>query len=147
MEAIVWLAIVIVLIIIEIATLGLTTIWFAGGALAACIAALFHADLLVQVILFLVVSLILLFFTRPVAARYLNNSRTKTNVDSLIGTQGLVLETVDNLKEQGQVRLGGMEWTARTETDGEVIPANTAVEVVRIDGVKAIVKRKEEKKI
>lgn len=143
MDAIVWLGIVIVLIVIEIATLGLTTIWFAGGALAACIAALLQADLMVQVLLFFAVSVLLLLFTRPAAARYLNKNRTKTNVESLIGMQGIVLEEVDNLKEQGLIRLNGMEWTARTEKDGEILARDTAVEVVRIDGVKAIVRKKE----
>ncbi len=142
MDAIVWLGIVIVLIIIEIATLGLTTIWFAGGALAACIAALLQADLMIQVLLFLAVSVLLLLFTRPVAARYLNRNRTKTNVEGLIGTQGVVLETVDNLKGQGMIRLNGLEWTARTEEDGEILARDTVVEVVRIDGVKAIVRKK-----
>ena len=127
MDAIIWLGIVIVLIIIEIVTLGLTTIWFAGGALAACIAAL---------------SVLLLLFTRPLAVRYLNRNRTLTNVESMIGRQGVVLEAIDNLREQGQVRIGGLEWMARAAEDTDKIPEGTAVEVVKIDGVKAIVKRK-----
>lgn len=142
MDAIIWLGIVVVLIIIEIATLGLTTIWFAGGALAACIAALSGAALPIQAALFLVVSILLLLFTRPLAVRYLNRNRTLTNVESMIGREGVVLEAIDNLKARGLVRIGGMEWTARTERDQDAIPEGTVVEVVKIEGVKAIVKRK-----
>ena len=142
MDAIIWLGIVIVLIIIEIVTLGLTTIWFAGGALAACIAALLGAALPIQAALFLAVSVLLLLFTRPLAVRYLNRNRTLTNVESMIGRQGVGLEAIDNLREQGQVRIGGLEWMARAAEDTDKIPEGTAVEVVKIDGVKAIVKRK-----
>lgn len=143
MEAICWLAVVIVLLVIEIATLGLTTIWFAGGALVACIAALFHAGILVQVILFLAVSVLLLFFTRPMAVRYMNKSRTKTNAESLVGKEALVLQRIDNLNSQGQVQVNGLEWTARSGSSQEVIEPGTIVEIEKIDGVKLIVKRKE----
>lgn len=143
MEAIYWLGAVIVLIIIEIATLGLTTIWFAGGALVACIAALLDAGLIVQVILFLVVSVVLLLFTRPVAVRYLNRNRTKTNVDSMVGKEAVVLQTIDNLKTEGKVRVNDVEWTARTENNQEIIEQGALVKVARVEGVKLIVKRKE----
>lgn len=143
MEAIFWLGTVIVLIIIEIATLGLTTIWFAGGALAACIAALLHANLLIQVLLFMAVSVLLLVFTRPAAVRYLNKNRTKTNADSLIGKEAIVTQEIDNLKAQGQVQVNGMEWTARAGRNQEAIEKGTIVEIEKIDGVKLIVRRKE----
>lgn len=143
MEAICWLAIVIVLLVIEIATLGLTTIWFAGGALVACIAALLHANIWVQIVLFLVISVLLLFFTRPLAIRYMNKDRTKTNVDSMVGKEAVVTEAIDNLKEQGVVQVNGLEWTARSEESQEVIPKGAIVEVGRVDGVKLIVRKKE----
>ncbi|MBS6196478.1 MAG: NfeD family protein [Clostridiales bacterium] len=143
MEAIFWLAAVIVLIVIEIATLGLTTIWFAGGALVACIAALFHANLLVQILLFLGVSILLLVFTRPAAVRYLNTNRTKTNAESLVGKDAIVTQEIDNLKAQGQVQVNGLEWTARTEKNQEAIEQGVIVEIEKIDGVKLIVRRKE----
>ncbi len=143
MEAICWLAIVIVLLVIEIATLGLTTIWFAGGALVACIAALLHANIWVQIVLFLVVSVLLLFFTRPLAVRYMNKDRTKTNVDSMVGKEAVVTEAIDNLKAQGVVQVNGLEWTARSEESQEVIPKGAIVEVGRVDGVKLIVRKKE----
>ena len=143
MEAICWLAIVIVLLVIEIATLGLTTIWFAGGALVACIAALLHANIWVQIVLFLVVSVLLLFFTRPLAVRYMNKDWTKTNVDSMVGKEAVVTEAIDNLKAQGVVQVNGLEWTARSEESQEVIPKGAIVEVGRVDGVKLIVRKKE----
>lgn len=143
MEAICWLAIVIVLLVIEIATLGLTTIWFAGGALVACIAALLHANIWVQIVLFLVISVLLLFFTRPLAVRYMNKDRTKTNVDSMVGKEAVVTEAIDNLKAQGVVQVNGLEWTARSEESQEVIPKGAIVEVGRVDGVKLIVRKKE----
>ena len=145
MEAIVWLAVAIVLLVVEIITLGLTTIWFAGGALVACIAAALQADFLVQVILFLVVSVVLLFFTRPVAMRYMNKSRTKTNAESLMGKEAVVLQEINNLKASGQVQLNGIEWTARAENMEDVIEKGAIVCIKKIEGVKLIVKRKEGK--
>ena len=144
MEAICWLAVLIVLLVIEIATLGLTTIWFAGGALVACIAALLHASIWVQIVLFLVVSVLLLLFTRPVAVRYMNKNRTKTNVDSMAGKEAVVTEDIDNLKAQGVVQVNGLEWTARAENNQDVIPKGSVVEVTRVDGVKLIVRKREE---
>ena len=143
MQAICWLAIVIVLLVIEIATLGLTTIWFAGGALVACVAALLHANIWVQIVLFLVVSVLLLFFTRPLAIRYMNKDRMKTNVDSMVGKEAVVTESIDNLKAQGVVQVNGLEWTARSEESQEVIPKGAIVEVGRVEGVKLIVRKKE----
>lgn len=143
MEAICWLAAVIVLLVIEIATLGLTTIWFAGGALAACIAALLQASIPVQIILFFAVSVLLLLFTRPMAVRYMNRGRTKTNAESLVGKEAVVLQKIDNLNSQGQVQVNGLEWTARSEAGQGVIEAGTVVIIGKIDGVKLIVRKKE----
>lgn len=145
MEAIVWLAVAIVLLVVEIITLGLTTIWFAGGALVACVAAALQADFLVQMILFLVVSVVMLFFTRPVAMRYMNKNRTKTNSESLVGKEAVVLQEINNLKASGQVQLNGIEWTARAENMEDVIEKGAIVCIKKIEGVKLIVKRKEGK--
>lgn len=143
MDAILWLAAVVVLLVIEIATLGLTTIWFAGGALIAGIAAVTGAGSIVQFVIFLIVSLILLIFTRPVAVKYLNVNRTRTNAESLIGKEAVVTQTVENLKNQGQVICRpGIEWTARTGDNETVIEKDTVVEIERIEGVKLIVKKK-----
>lgn len=144
MTAIIWLIIMAVLIVIELATLGLTTIWFAAGALAACIAAVLDLAFWIQVLLFIVVSLVLLISTRPLAMRYLNARTSKTNVDSLIGKSAKVTKTIDNIQAQGQVMVNGMEWTARSEDDDAVIPEGTVVTIRRISGVKLIVTVKKE---
>lgn len=143
MEAVYWLGAVIVLLVIEIATLGLTTIWFAGGALAAAIAAGCNASLVVQIIVFLAVSVILLLFTRPIAVRYLNKDHVKTNADRFIGQKAVVLEKIDNLNASGRAQIAGMEWTARAVDDKDIIESGTIVLVERIDGVKLMVRRKE----
>lgn len=143
MYAIIWLAALVILLIAEALTLGLTTIWFAGGAAAALAAALLGTNVWIQIGLFLSVSLVLLIFTRPVAVRYMNKSALKTNVDSLTGEQGVVDEAIDNLKGTGKVRLNDVFWTARSE-NGEVIEKGVVVEILRVDGVKLIVKMKEE---
>ena len=105
MKVIYWLAIFIVLLIIEIATMGLTTIWFAGGALIAFCAGLVGFGLGGQVGTFIVVSLLLLLLTRPLAVKYFNQERQKTNAESLIGQQALVTEDIDTIKAKGQVEI------------------------------------------
>ena len=143
MNPILWLILLIILLVIEAISLELTTIWFAGGALAAFIAALVGADVVVQVVLFLAVSIVLLVFTRPVAMRYLNRNNTPTNAESLIGEQAVVTQTINNLMGRGVVLVNGMEWTARSQENSEMIEKDTIVRILRIDGVKLIVERKE----
>ena len=145
MYAIIWLAALVILLLAEALTLGLTTIWFAGGALIALIAALVGANIWVQLGIFLAVSLLLLIFTRPAALRYMNKSTLKTNVDSLTGEVGVVSERIDNLEATGKVKLNDVFWTARSE-DGTVIEEGAVVEISRVEGVKLIVKMKEEEK-
>ena len=145
MYAIIWLAALVILLLAEALTLGLTTIWFAGGALIALIAALVGANVWVQLGIFLAVSLLLLIFTRPAALRYMNKSTLKTNVDSLTGEVGVVSERIDNLEATGKVKLNDVIWTARSE-DGTVIEEGAVVEISRVEGVKLIVKMKEEEK-
>ncbi len=139
-----WLILLVAFILIEIFTLGLTTIWFAGGALAAMVAALLKANVPVQISLFLLVSFILLFVTRPVAVRYLNQNREKTNAAGLIGRTCIVKEEIDNLKAMGCVVIDGQEWTARCADDKTVIPVDALVVIQEIRGVKLIVKEKED---
>lgn len=139
---VVWLVLMIVLLAIEAFTLGLTTIWFAGGALAAFLVSLAGAAVWLQVVLFLAVSIVLLVFTRPIAVRYLNGRTTATNVDSLIGKECVVTEEINNLCAKGAVAVGGVTWTARAEQEDRVIGQGTIVEIVKIDGVKVIVKEK-----
>ena len=137
MKVIYWLAIFIVLLIIEIATMGLTTIWFAGGALIAFCAG-------VQVGTFIAVSLLLLLLTRPLAVKYFNQERQKTNAESLIGQQALVTEDIDTIKAKGQVEIRGQIWSAKTDEPDGTIPKNTVVVVNGIQGVKLIVRAREE---
>lgn len=141
MAIIIWLAIAAVLILFEIVTLGLTTIWFAGGALAAALAAYFGAHWLAQIMLFAVVSLILLIFTRPLAVKHLMKDNEKTNAEGLVGETGIVINTIDNIKAEGIVKLNGLEWTARSDND-EIIEKDSVVEVKAIRGVKLIVAKK-----
>ena len=141
MEGIFWLIVLVVMTVIEIITLGLTTVWFAGGALAAFIASLLGANIVVQVILFVVVSVLLLALTRPLAVEYLNKDRIRTNADSLIGKTAVVKQEIDNLNAQGQVSVDGQEWTARS-VEEQVIPKNVQVEIVEINGVKLMVRQK-----
>lgn len=136
-----WAVAFIVLVLVELATMGLTTIWFAGGAVAGFLCSMLNLNVVIQIIAFFAVSILLLIFTRPFAMRYVNQNKVKTNVDSLIGGSALVLEEIDNLRETGCARIDGKEWTARTE-DGSVIPKDEVVTVVRIEGVKLIVKKK-----
>jgi membrane protein implicated in regulation of membrane protease activity len=137
---ILWLIVLILAIVIEVISLGLTSIWFAGGAILALIAALFNANLGIQIALFVLSSVLLLYFTRPIAVKYFNKDRIKTNAESLIGRQAIVISEISNLQGIGQVTVGGQEWTARSEDDHKEIPVGAVVEVVAIDGVKAIVK-------
>ena len=146
MDAILWLAAVVVLLVIEIATLGLTTIWFAGGALIAGIAAVAGAGRVVQFVLFLIVSLILLIFTRPLAVRYMNKGVPKTNVNSLIGEKAVVIQKINNLEQTGQVRINDIEWMARTSSDEVTIPEQTVVTIEAAQGVNLIVKEEKEGK-
>ena len=139
-----WLVVLVVLVIIELLTMGLTTVWFAGGALMATVASLFHAPLALQVIIFLIVSAVLLFFTRPLAVKYFNKDRVRTNAESLVGRQAIVISEIDNLQGIGQVNVGGMEWSARTRMDGVRLPVGTVTTVLAINGVKLVVEERRE---
>ena len=135
-----WLVVVILTIIIEAISLGLTSIWFAGGALIALIVAACGGPLALQIILFFIVSLLLLFFTRPIAVKYFNKDRVRTNAEGLIGRQAIVISEVDNLQGIGQATVSGREWSARSVDADVKIPVGAVVEIVAIDGVKLIVK-------
>lgn len=141
MDLLLWLGILAVLLIIEAATVGLVTVWFAGGALAAAIASGAGVGAVTQWLLFLAVSLVLLFFTRPLAVRYMKRGIPRTNVNSLIGKKAVVIQKIDNLSQTGQVRINDIEWMARTESDGEKIPEESVVEIEAVRGVKLIVKK------
>lgn len=139
-EVIFWLVLLIICIGIEVATLGLTTIWFAGGALVAIFAAVVGAPIWLQAIIFVLVSLVLLFFTRPIAVKYFNKDRVKTNVESMVGRQAIVVSEIDNLQGTGQVTVAGQEWSARSACEQINIPVGAVVVIVAINGVKLIVR-------
>lgn len=138
----IWLIALVLLVVIELLTMGLTTVWFAGGALVATLASLAGAPLAIQIILFLIVSGLLLFFTRPIAVKYFNKDRVRTNAESLVGRQAIVISEIDNLQGIGQVNVGGMEWSARTRDENITLPVGAVVIVLAIDGVKLIVEEK-----
>lgn len=136
-----WLLLAAIFVVIEIISLGLTTIWFAGGAFIAALAALAGGNLVVQVILFAVVSIVLLVVTRPVAKKYLDSKTEKTNAEALIGQKAMVLDEVNNLMQTGRAKINGMEWTARSKEDDVIIPAGEQAEIVEIQGVKLILEK------
>lgn len=144
MEPIYWLILLALLLLIEIFTLGLTTVWFAGGALISFFVSMFTDNLFIQLIVFFTVSLLLLFLTRPIALRYFNKQRVKTNYEGLIGLEGKVTVRIDNFNNSGEVILNGQEWTARAFDDEAIFEVNERVVVKEIVGVKLIVGKKEE---
>lgn len=137
--ATIWMVLMVILLIVEgSCPFHLVSIWFAIGALVAGIAALLDGALWLQITLFLVVSCALLAAMLPLVKKYVTPKIVKTNVDSVIGSQGYVTEEIDNLAATGQVKLGGMFWTARS-ADESKIEAGTLVQVQKIEGVKAFV--------
>ena len=143
METIFWLVLFVVLLVIEIATMGLTTIWFAGGAIFAFILAYVGFELPVQIIVFLLASIILLVLTRPIAVKFFNKERQLTNADSLIGQKAVVLERIDTLRGVGRAEVNGMEWSAKTDEPDGIIEAGEVVVINGIQGVKLIVRKEE----
>lgn len=136
----VWLVAMIVLLIIEGIVPGLVSIWFAIGAFAAMISAILGAPLWLQVLWFFAVSILTLCLTRPFAKKYVNSRATPTNADMLIGKECVVTEEIDNVLGTGAVTVGGKVWTARTEEPDGKAETGKVMTVVRIDGVKLIVK-------
>lgn len=134
-----WLVLVIIFIAVECFTVGLVSIWFAGGALVAMFLAMAGAGALWQDIAFLAVSALLLVVTRPIAKKYLLGKRAKTNYQSVIGEVAKVTETIDNYNQTGAAFVDGKEWTARSTEDGVVLEKDTLVQVTAIEGVKLMV--------
>jgi membrane protein implicated in regulation of membrane protease activity len=136
--AITWLILLVVFLMVEGVTVTLVSSWFAAGALVALIASLLNAPIWLQVVLFLVVSCIALSMLRPLLRKFITPKVVRTNVDAIVGSQALVITPIDNVSAVGQVKLGAMEWTARS-TSGIKIDAGTLVNVDRIEGVKVFV--------
>lgn len=133
-----WLIVMVLFLVVEAVTVGLVCIWFAAGALVALLAAMCGAEVWLQIVVFLVVSAVTLYFTRPLVKKYVNTKVEPTNADMVIGKECRVTETVDNIAGTGAVYVDGKVWTARSEND-EVIPEGTLVTAKIIDGVKLIV--------
>lgn len=141
-EQILWLVLLIAFAVIEGVTAGLVSIWFCAGSLAALIATWLGASLPVQIGLFVAISLLAMAIIRPMARKWFQPRLQKTNADRILDQEGVVVEEIDNLRAHGQVKVGGIVWTARSAEE-ESIPAGTRVRVVRIEGVKAIVTTEE----
>ena len=136
---ILWIVVMIATIVIEAATMGLTTIWFTGGALIALIVEMLNGSVYLQILAFLMISLSLLCFTRPLAVKYFNRERTRTNLDGLIGKQAVVIVSVHNLNETGRVVVEGKEWMARSTDVSRTFEEGEIVRIQSIQGVKLMV--------
>lgn len=136
----VWLALLIFFVVAECLTVGLVSIWFAGGALVAMILAMAGAGVGLQVVAFLLVSGLLLVVTRPFVKKYVMNKKVQTNYQSVLGEVAKVKETIDNYNQTGVAFIDGKEWTARSTEDAVIIDAGSLAEVVAVEGVKLIVK-------
>ena len=134
----IWLIILVVLILGEAVTVGLTFIWFAVGALGGLITAWLGGEIWLQVVIFLALSALALVLVRPVASRFLKTSHSPTNADRVIGKTAVVTEAIDNVEGKGQVNISGQVWSARSQHD-VVIPVGAEVKVLRIEGVKVYV--------
>lgn len=136
--AIAWFILLVVFLLVEANTVTLVSGWFAAGAVVAMIASFFGAPIWLQGVLFLVVSIGLLLALRPLLRKYIKPKLVKTNVDSVIGATGKVTVCIDNDQAAGRVKIGAMDWTARS-TSGEVLEEGMLIRVDRIEGVKVFV--------
>ncbi|MBE5922199.1 MAG: NfeD family protein [Lachnospiraceae bacterium] len=140
---ILWLILILVLLAIEIASLGLLTIWFMLGALAAFFVALAGGQIWLQVIVFIIVSILTLIGLRPIATKYINAKTEKTNVETMVGKTVRVVERVDNIAGTGRVVIGGMEWMARSVDVNVMLEVDQLGVVERVEGVKLILKKQD----
>ena len=138
MNSVLWFVLLVVFILVEASTVTMVSIWFVIGSLAAMIVSFLGGQFWLQIVVFLAVSAVLLIALRPITKKFLSPRIVKTNVDSVIGAKGRVTASIDNVEAKGQVKLGAMEWTARS-TDGSPIEKDTLVTVDRIEGVKVFV--------
>ena len=141
-ESLIWILIAVIFAVIEAFTISLTTIWFTVGGVAACVVALLGGPLLLQIIVFLVVSIVLLYFTRPLAVKKLRIGHEKNNIDQMIGKTCLVTDTIEPY-HTGQVKLNGMVWTAVAKNEQETLSQGEIVKIVKLEGVKLVVERTE----
>ena len=138
MDTFLWFALLVIFIVVEAVTVNMVSAWFAIGSLAALVTALVGGKMWLQVAMFLVVSAVALALLRPLAKKYFTPRITRTNVDALTGKTCLCVTAIDNLAGCGQVKIGDVEWSARS-SDGEPIPVGTQVKIDRVEGVKVYV--------
>ena len=143
-ESIIWLILFIIFLVVELATVGLTSVYFSAGSLIALIMSFLGVPLLGQIIAFIIVSGVLLYFTRPFAVRVINSRHTKTNVEDLVDKVVKITERVNNLEQTGRGVLNGIDWTVRSVKEEEVLEVGSLAKVVEIQGVKLIVTPYEE---
>ena len=136
-----WLILMVICIVFEIATVGLVSIWFAGGSLIACFLAMANIHVVIQVVVFLIISLLLLIVTKPLAKEWINKDRVRTNYEGIVGKVVRVTERVDNINETGTALINGQEWTARAIDDNIILEQGEVAQVVNISGVKLILKK------
>lgn len=135
-----WLIAAGVFFIIEMATIGFLVFWFGIGALLAMATSFITDNILIQALVFIIASTLLLIFTKPLVDKFIKIPKeVKTNAYSIIGKKGIVISKINNIEGVGQIKIDGEVWSAKSATD-EDIPENTEVEIVEIDGVKAVVK-------
>ncbi len=137
-EAMFWLIAMIAFMVVEAGTAALVSVWFAAGALAALVVAMLGGILPIQIVVFLVVSIVLLCILRGFARKYVDPHIVHTNVNSVVGTTGVVSQAVNNLTAEGRVTIDGMDWSARSST-GEALPQGATVRIDRVEGVKVFV--------
>lgn len=138
-----WIIVIVACVIIEVMTVSLTTTWFAIGALAAFLCYSLGANIAIQFIVFFVVSIVLLIFTRPIFTKYLKVGKIRTNVESLIGEKAKVISKINNLNNEGTVKVRGQIWSARSENDDEEFEVDSIVHIKNVVGVKLIVSNEE----
>ncbi len=142
-DMVIWLVLLVAFSAAEAVTVGLVSLWFALGSLCALLLSLFIENIWAEIGVFLLVSVATLLLLRPLTNRFFSaKDRKRTNLDLVVGSDGVVLEDIDNLFARGQVKVGGQVWSARSQS-GELISAGTVVTVLRIEGVKVFVQPKE----
>lgn len=139
MASVIWLSVACAALIIEVATVNLVSVWFVVGALSAFVASFFNIDVIWQVVIFIAVSGILLLLMFPLAKKLRNKKHTATNADRIIGQDGVVIQTINNIDAVGQIKVLGNIWSAKSEDD-KIIEKDKKVKVLSVSGVKAVVK-------
>lgn len=134
-----WMVLLVIFVVVEVLTAGLVSIWFCFGAAAAMLVASLQGDLALQIIVFLVVSIVLLVGTKPFVKKFLSSKTVRTNADAILEQKGIVTEEINNIQAMGTIKIGGKTWTARSVVPDQIIPVGTEVRVKEIQGVKAIV--------